>query len=57
MLSCDRLGVLPAFQTVKHLVVEQSDMQAVSDGLYGLTALQTLSLINSDRSDAYRCDQ
>ena len=56
MLSCDRLGGLPAFRAVKHLVVEQPDMQAVSDGLHGLPALQTLSLINSDRSDAYRCD-
>ncbi|CAK0784202.1 hypothetical protein CVIRNUC_007406 [Coccomyxa viridis] len=57
VLSCDRLGVLPAFRAVKHLVVEQPDMQAVSDGLYGLPVLQTLSLINSDKSDAYRCRQ
>ena len=57
MLSCERFMVLPSFRTVKHLLVEQPDLQPVLDGLSGLPLLQTLSLINSDQSYTYRCNK
>ena len=55
VLSCEPFMVLPPFRTVKHLVVEQPDLQAVLVGLSGLPLLETLSLINSDQSYAYCC--
>ena len=57
MLSCERFMFLPSFQSVKHLVVEQSNLQPVLQGVSGLPLLQTLSLINSDESQTYRCDK
>ena len=57
VLSCERFMVLPSFRTVKHLVVEQPDLQPVLDGLGGLPLLETLSLVNSDESFDYCCDK
>ena len=55
VLSCEPFMVLPPFRTVKHLVVEQPDLQPVLVGLSGLPLLETLSLINSDQSSVYCC--
>ena len=54
-LACDELLFIPAFRSVRHLVVEQRDMDQVIKSLPCLPLLNTLSLRRSeDKHSAVR---
>ena len=43
-VACDAMLFMPAFSSVRHLVVEQIDMKPVTESLPCLPFLETLSL-------------
>jgi hypothetical protein len=49
VVTAANLQALPPFHNVRHLAVEELDLQCVLEGLHNFPMLETLLLINPDR--------